>query len=786
MINSERFLPYLMILLLSFSLPATAQQIQVGSWREHLPYTRAVSLASTSDRVYCATEQSMFYYDKNEQSIEPVSKNSGLSDVGFIKTAYHAATKTLVIAYRNANIDLIQNGRITNLSDIKRQNLPINKVINDITFKEDEAWLSCGFGIVVLNLRKKEFKQTFLIGENGSYTNINDVKFFDDTVYAATDSGIYRAALTDYLPDFSNWKKWDEIPYPDNRYNTLEFFNSIPYINLRVGESIDDTLFYRENGQWNHYIRFGYERCSQLDRFGNRFVMTKEDNVVVLDESMEVFRHIFDYGIGTGMQIVAAPTEAVIDEQGFLWIADKFKGLVFVYDQWNYILITPNGPATTDAFAMASVDDELWVASGAYNSTWSMTFRKTGLFHYNGLNWKTVNNETDPAMDTIADLVCVAIDPSDPAKVYAGSWDKGLIYLRDGKVTCIYDQTNSTLSVLENNALGVYKVAIGGVTFDSQGNLWVSNAGVTRSLSVLRPDGTWYSFNISSTDMKLNEKVLGKIVIDQIGQKWILIGRGNGIQVFNDNNTLSNPNDDKTAHISGYLGKGNLPSTLVTDMAIDLDGRLWIGSDKGIAIIYSPENVFSGYSYDAQQILVNQDGYDQYLLENETVTAIAVDGANRKWIGTDQSGVFLLSADGTKEIARFHEGNSPLLSNSIQSIVINDHTGEVFFGTNKGIISYRSDATKALEYHNEVKVFPNPVSPDYTGVISITGLVRDADVKITNVSGEVVYSTRSNGGQAVWYGKDFSGRKVASGVYLVFSSEPGGTDTFITKILFIK
>lgn len=768
------------------SQQAASQSIPVGTWREHLPYHRAISVAASKDIIYCATLNSLFAYHKRDYSVSTLSKNNGLSDMGFSKLAYHPSSKTLLIAYSNANIDLVQDGITYNMADIKRQNLPFSKVINNITFRDDEAWLSCGFGIVVLNLTKKEFKQTYLIGPGGSYININDIQFFKDTVYAATQTGIYRAALSDYLPDYVNWNKWTDVPYPDSACNTLAFFYDKPFVNYPGETDMKDSLFYRKNGEWKVFSDYGYTYCHQLEVIGDKLLMTKIDFVSVLDSNLNMYRHIYDYSTGQPIQALVNPFEATIDDDGYVWIADNYVGLAYIYDQWAYELIYPNGPGSISTFHMAYGSGNVWVATGAYSSTWSMTFRKDGLYHFDGMTWKTISNGSDAALDTIADLVCVAIDPSDPDRVFAGSWDKGLVQLKQGKVNKVYDQTNSSLSVLENNALGMYKVAVGGISFDQNGNLWVSNSGVTRSLSVLKPNGVWHSFDISSADMKLNDRVLGKIVIDRIGQKWVLIGRGYGIQVFNDNNTLTNLNDDKTANITSYAGRGALPSTLVTDMAIDLDGRLWIGSDKGIAVIYSPENVFSGYSYDAQQILVNQDGFDQYLLENETVTAIAVDGANRKWIGTEKSGVFLLSADGTKEIARFHEDNSPLLSNGIRSIMINDATGEVFFGTDKGIISYRSDATLAAETHSDVRVFPNPVEPGFEGAIAITGLVRDADIKIRNMAGEVVYATRSNGGEAVWSGKDLSGRRVATGVYIVFSSNAEGTETAAAKILFIK
>ncbi len=763
-----------------------SQSIPVGAWRVHLPYTRAISVAASNDLVYCVTKSSMFSYHKRDFSVTPMSKNTGLSDAGFSRIAWHKPTKTLIIAYSNANIDLLQDGEIYNMPDIKRLLLPIDKTINRITFNGDEAWLSCGFGIVVLDLKKREFKQTYQIGPGGTYLKVNDVKFFKDTVYAATDSGIFRAAFTDYLPDYSNWKKWQDLPVSETTCNTLAFLKDIPFVNITGSAGLSDTLYYFHNNEWKRYDTANIRKCHQLDVIDNKLIISLEYYVQVLDTNLQIYRDIFDYSLGQPKQAYVEPAEATLDDEGFLWIADYNIGLAFIYDQWAYGLITPNGPRTTQAFHMDASSGHIWVAPGAYNSTWTMAFNRDGMYHFNGNEWKTVHYDNEPMLDTVFDIVCMAIDPSDPSKVYAGSWGQGLVLLKEGKPEKIFDETNSTLMVPENTSSSYFRVPVGGLTFDDKGNLWISNAYTQKSLSVMKPDGTWYSYNISSPDNKMDDKASGKIVVDRIGQKWVLVGRGHGIQVFNDNKTLWNTTDDKSANINGNIGQGALPSTLVTDIALDLDGRLWIGTDKGIAIIYAPENVFTGYSYDAQRILVNQDGYDQYLLENETVTAIEVDGANRKWVGTEKSGVFLLSADGTSEIARFNDGNSPLLSNGIRSIVIDDLSGEVFFGTDNGIVSYRSDAVKAVETHTNVTVFPNPVNSGYAGVISITGLVRDADVKIRNMGGDVVYSTRSNGGMAVWNGRDLSGNRVASGVYVVFSSDSEGAETAVAKILFIR
>lgn len=240
--------------------------------------------------------------------------------------------------------------------------------------------------------------------------------------------------------------------------------------------------------------------------------------------------------------------------------------------------------------------------------------------------------------------------------------------------------------------------------------------------------------------------------------------------------------------MSGSPGTGNIQGNKVFSIACDQDGEIWIGTDNGISVIYSPENVFTGGNYDAQRIIIPRNdgtGLGDILLENEFITCITVDGDNNKWIGTDNAGVFLLSPDGMNEIYHFTEEDSPLFSNLITDIAINNN-GEVFIGTSKGIISFRGESAPPEDTFTDVYAYPNPVREGYTGKIGIKGLVKDADVKITDISGNLIYETRSFGGQAVWNGRNFDGRRAKTGVYLVFIANEDGTETIATKILVIN
>jgi ligand-binding sensor domain-containing protein len=324
---------------------------------------------------------------------------------------------------------------------------------------------------------------------------------------------------------------------------------------------------------------------------------------------------------------------------------------------------------------------------------------------------------------------------------------------------------------------------IGGVEYDKDGNMWMVNSHTMKCLKVKKTDNTWSEFDFQG--MIVTGTTVGELMITELGQKWMIVPRNGGMIVFDDGGTINDISDDRKKKLGFTSTNGAMPGTDVLCMAEDRDGEIWIGTDKGIGVFYCAENIFSSAGCNAQQILIQQGEYTQILMESQVVTSIAIDGANRKWIGTESGGVFLMSADGTNEILHFTTENSPLLSNTVTGVTIDPSTGEVFFATGKGIVSYRSDAVEGEDEMGDVYAYPNPVQPGYSGPIAIKGLVRDADVKITDISGNLVYQTTALGGQAIWNGNNFQGQRAASGVYLVFITNEDGTETRITKILFM-
>jgi hypothetical protein len=309
------------------------------------------------------------------------------------------------------------------------------------------------------------------------------------------------------------------------------------------------------------------------------------------------------------------------------------------------------------------------------------------------------------------------------------------------------------------------------------------NGYADQPLYVYTKDGDWYSFDCGSSAKNRFPK---KIVIDFNGNKWFSLENA-GVYGYHDNGTIDNAADDKVVNLNSGSNTGALPSTTVNALAVDFDNEIWIGTDNGFAVLYNSESAFDAAAgdYNAQRIKVEYEGNVEYVLGNTNITDIEVDGGNRKWFGTANSGIILLSADGQEVIEQHTTDNSPLISNNIIDIKLDHATGELFIVTDKGLVSYRTDATYEDPDYTTVNIFPNPARPDFEGPISIQGIRYNSDVKITDVSGNLVYKTTSNGGTATWDGKNVKGEKVSTGVYLIWTAANEGKGRYVGKVLVV-
>lgn len=774
--KATRIFNLTVFILLIANFKISAQEIGIGQWRDHLPYRQVIAVAEAGNRIYAATPYALFYIDQNDNSINRLNKINGLSDVGISSIKYNKKYNTLVIAYSNANIDLVKGDKIINLSDIKRKPLLGNKSINRIVFIDDMAYLACGFGIVVLDINKEEFPEPiYYLGTQGGSINVHDITYnsVDSTIYAATESGVYRANLYGTnLANYAVWTRENDAMLPAGPFNHIAAFNNRIYLN-QVGPSYaTDRMYVKVNNLWQEF---------EPEITANRFSVEVHNDrlLITLNLAVDVYKpdgtkeyRIYTYNPGT-----VTSKDAILDEKNNVWIGDEFEGLVKVSNIWTSQKFQINGPDFAEVFALSSAENDVWVVPGGRRSSFEGIYRPAQFAGFFDNKWLTVNEKQDAFLKDFRDVLSVAVNPANPKNVFVGTWGYGLLEYNNGVFVNRYTDQNSTLesSVLTNGWIG-----IGGLAFDNNNNLWVVNSSASSFLSMRKPSGEWRSYSIPSASGIEGSK----IVIDKSNQKWIL-GRNLNLVVFNDNNTPDNPADDNSKKLSSAVGQGALVGSFVRSIAVDQEGLVWVGTDKGVVVFYTPENVFSNQNFDAQKVLIEQDGYGQYLLETETVTAIAVDGSNRKWLGTDRAGVFLMSPDGTTPILHFTEENSPLLSNSISDITITK-SGEVFIGTSRGLISYQSESVPVNPTLDEVVIFPNPVRESFTGNIAIKGLVENSSVKITDIAGNIVHSAKAEGGLSLWNGYNFDGDKAKTGVYLVYITNPDGSKTSVSKIMIIN
>jgi hypothetical protein len=311
----------------------------------------------------------------------------------------------------------------------------------------------------------------------------------------------------------------------------------------------------------------------------------------------------------------------------------------------------------------------------------------------------------------------------------------------------------------------------------------------------MKSDGTWKAFYF---DEIAGCPTPDHIVFDSNGWAWInsrrstSLGHRSGVFVFDTNGTLDDTSDDRHKFVGNFSNQDGTPYSpdLFNCITPDLSGAMWFGTSVGLFVSYKPDEVFGQNFYLSQVKVPRNDGTNlaDYLLSGVNVKCITIDGGNRKWIGTSGNGVYLVSADGLETIHHFTIDNSPLISNYIYSIAIDGQTGEVFIGTDCGLVSFMGDATDPESEMDDdlLKVYPNPVRPDYQGPITVTGLMFNSNVKIVNAAGRLVYEGTSVGGEFTWDGRLTSGKRAASGIYYVLATDEEGNEGAATKFLIVR
>lgn len=764
---------------LLFALNASAQ-LAIQQWRDFFPNTGTVDIAAGNGRIFAANPQMVYALNLVDNGIEKYTKVNRLSDVGISTIAYDQTTATLVVGYESGNLDLLQPSGTMNVKSIQSSGIIGVKSINNIQIADGRCYLSCGFGIVYYDLVNQEVIDSYIIGPGGANLQVNATTIWNGYLYAATDIGLFRADVTSpFLANFQNWEHINNFPNFDKVVSDLQVFDNTLYF-IQKHDGSNDLIFSTPD-------LTTFQEMASADQFrgidvsNNRMIVRKKDDVSVYAPGF-----IYQYWANLNNPDNPVKSEgALIRENGELWFGDIRRGLVRYFpDSQTHQQFQPKGPSHEDIYRLSFQAGKLFKTSGAPASNWGATFNPLGLEVLSDESWSAYDRYTLPIVnqENIRDMLVVSVNPNDESHWYVGAWGSGLLEFKNGQITELYNTENSPLQGAPELA---GRAGVAGMQYDENGVLWMTNGYSSTPILALTPEGEWHSFSPSAAGAG-GSLLYSDMIITSSGYKWCLRPRGHGIVVYNDNNTIDDASDDQAVQITNQVGQGNLPTLDVYSIAEDLNGEVWVGTGEGVVVFYSAGSVFSNSNFDAQQILIEQGGNIQILLETEQVNSVAIDGANRKWFGTASSGVFLMSEDGTQQVEHFTTQNSPLPSNTIKHITIDGETGEVFFGTELGVVAYKSTATDGRAESDCAVVYPNPVREHYTGPVAITGLERNTNVKITDVAGNIVFETTSQGGQAIWHANDTNGERVTTGVYTALCSAPEGNSKCVAKIMVIR
>ncbi len=771
------------------------RQITDQKWSDYFSYRNCFDVTETSQMMVGATSLGLILYYKDTRSLSVLNKTNGLSDTGISAIGFYPTLQTLAIGYENGNIDLLVQDKIYNIPDLKIDVMAGSKRINHFGVVGDQLFCSTDFGLLILDPEKREISATYYIGRDASSISVSETAVNEQYIFAATAEGLLRASRQNAQLAF--YQSWEQISSQPLFYSDVEV--TVAGVLAVRGKKGERVTLERLNGDELLPVT-EFNAFETMDATPDGVVVTARGELYFYNEALQtsstVSSIIFEEG-----NYQPYYKKSLIAADGSLWFADQNGGLFFreAGNSWQQVL--PPGPYTNEVFNVNKSGNDLWIVPGGFSAALNNAGIPAYISVLSAGSWRYFNRSNTPEFKYAVDLINIAVHPVESGKVMVASWGSGIFEFNKLALQTHYMNDNSGLQNID--WAGPRYTRVRGLCYDDQNNLWITNTEVPSGVVVLTSDGIWHRYNYETLS---TSNVLGDIVAGAEGYKWLIVHRGDakGLFVFDDNKTLDRQNDDRYRGVispSGESDRRNAGQLLLWNengeeltrdifcLAFDKSGYLWLGTGNGVVVQYNTSLIFRDEKPVFSRIKVPRNdgsGLADYLLENERITAIAVDGANRKYVGTQNSGVYLISEDGIKTVASYNTTNSPLPSNLINHIHIDDASGEVFIATDMGLVSIKGDAVKGGSSFSNVYAYPNPVRSSYQGPVTITGLMDRTNVKITDTAGNLVYETTSLGGNALWNGKNMWGEKVKSGIYIVLLSSPDGSDTAFTKIAIVR
>src|SRR5574344_2118285 len=755
------------LLLLLLALTATSVISATGNWRAYMAYHDISNIVPANKHIYVLSSNNLFAYTISDQSVNTFDKVTNLNDSYISFIAYNKSVKKLIVVYSNENIDLIDdNFNVTNISDIYSKKTTDDKTVNNIYIDDIYAYLSTNFGVIKINMKDEEITNTYNLGQK-----INSCIVVNNQIFAnSTTAGIFMGKQTDNLIDKSNWTK-----VTSNVVEKLYYYDG----NI-IGYTSDNVYLFNPN-------TYNYTKLTS----GNFTYLSVNDNKMIIGNSSAAYIY----------KNTTEKTTVHLDGNNNCYWHNQKDGVLCNATLSNDTLtpnitnIIPDSPRRNYFYSMTwlNTNNTLYVAGGGINDL-DRYARPGSIYTYDGNQWFNYDEESVKAKIGITyyDINHIAVDPADPNHIFATSGGEGLFEFQNGQFVKRYNNENSPMHSVITSSDGTesqYYIRVDGATFDSDGNLWFLNSASKTALIEYTKNKEWKTYNNSEffyNNGTYSYYTLRDIIIDSRGLLWFVNAHYMGPCLI-----CFNPTTSEAKRYSTFINQDgtSLDVTYVRCVNVDDDGNIWIGTNIGPLELTS-EQISSGGTTFTQVKIPRNDGtkYADYLLSGVDISCITIDGANRKWFGTQSNGAYLISADNMVMTHHFLSTNSSLLSDNIESIAINGKTGEVYFGTDKGMSSYMSDANdpSSSMTKDNVYAYPNPVKPDFTGLITVTGLTSNADVKIVTSNGKKVAEGTSNGGMFTWDGKDLDGKRVASGIYHVVTATSDGSKGTVCKIAIIK
>ena len=761
------------------ALTARAQgAVGYGDWQLHLPVNHPLQLADAGDRVYVRTENAFYFLDKNLNTTQVLSHRDGLSDVAVTAVAYDSLTRQTIIGYRSANLDILQaNGRVRNLNDVLRKTVQGAKQINRISTGGGKAFLSTTFGLIVVDLNKLEISDTYSnIGPGGTVANVFDTAVANGYLYAATSAGLLRGALSSNLLDYRNWTQY--LPEPLN--STRPAYRFVVADAGKVYATAGNSVY-----SFNPAGAGSWQAVAGTYSLEFRSLRAGSNGVLVVDDNYGVRRIDRTGAVSTVVPPVAGTytVDAARARDGSYYVVNFQAGLQHVRPGSGQAPETyaANGPESSLAFsiladARSNIVD---VFSGGYSERYLPKGQLTGFFEFAGGQW---SNITANSLPRPADYP----NPNSPVRgartpdgtLYVAHYGGGLLEWRGPGRFRQFGQGSPAGSPLLGTFGDASRIEITDLAATNDGKVWVVNRHLQpgrSGLSLFDPaTTTWQTVPWSQ-----GLEVLERMTLDDNGYVWASVSRKTDGTGASPGILAIDPAGGNPPRF--FTTATGLPDNQIYELTKDRRGYIWAATIKGVAVFNDPGGPFASTLGFSQPVVRRGEGTGFPVLFTEAVRTVAVDGGDRKWFGTDH-GLWLFSPDADEALLHFTTTNSPLPSDRIVDVKVNDRTGDVWIATDAGVVAYHGAATVTDGDPHCTAAFPNPVRPDFQGVVGINGLANNALVKITDVAGHLVYATTAAGGTVTWNLTMPDGQRVRSGTYLVLSTDADGKNGCVSKV----